>query len=83
MIRDTTLPVWFCWVPKLGGDVATGNGGLHRAATASKARYLCYLNARDAGYYSITFADIHVRRERAYDSAKFHDGVMPRYAETR
>lgn len=78
-VREGGVPVWFCWVPALGGTLANGNGGLHRAATRSKARYLCYLNVRDAGW-DVTFADIEVRREPGWDDAQFSDGSMPRYA---
>ena len=74
------LKTFFCWVPKLGGDRATGNGGLYRAATRSKARYLCYLNVRDC-YQDVRFQDIEVSRCRGYDEARFHDGHMPKYAE--
>jgi hypothetical protein len=53
--------------------------GLFRAASASKARYLCYLSARDAGW-PVLLTDILVRRAAEYDSASFSQGSMPSYA---
>jgi hypothetical protein len=52
---------WFhCWIPGINSE---DDPAKYKATSASKARYCCYLSARDAGY-RVTFADIHVRRAR-------------------
>lgn len=66
---------WLCTLPWLQGP-----GGLVRAPTRSKARYLGYLNAREA-FDDVRITDIQVRRAADYDRHTFRDGTMPKFAE--
>lgn len=68
---------FYCWVPCIGGD-GEDNTGVYRAETRSKAKYLCYLNAHDAGF-DIGFPDIRVRRAPAFDVSQFNNGTMPEF----
>jgi len=46
-----------------------GINGIVFAKSAGKARYVTYLSARDAGYYSIKIQEITARREKEFDGA--------------
>lgn len=62
-----------------GFDVRDGVG-LYRTASASKARYLTYLSAKDAGF-ALSLTDVLVRRAPEYDRHTFKQGSMPSYAK--
>lgn len=61
-----------------GFDVPDGVG-LYRATSASKARYLGYLSARDADF-NVCLTDVKVRRWPSHDRAQFVQGSMPSFA---
>lgn len=56
---------------------AHGTEAIVFAASASKARYGCYLGANDAGYRT-TFADISVKRAPEFDCREDTNGKIPR-----
>lgn len=74
------MKAFFCWVPKLGGNPETGNGGIHQAETAGEARYSSYQNAQDA-YPEISIIDVRVRRAPVFDGVQHKNGIMPRFIE--
>lgn len=76
--KQPVTHTFFCWITCLGGDLATGQGGLYSARSRGQARYLCLLDVQDVAT-GISFQHIKVRREKAFDGTSFRDGVMPRY----
>lgn len=68
------------WVPGIIDGTFPEGVGLYRTTSAGKARYLCYLAARDADF-NVSVTDVRVRRAPQYDTATFKQGTMPRYAE--
>lgn len=72
--------VFVAWVPGIVDGEPPESGGLYRTTSAGKARYKCYLSARDAGFDDVKLSDVRVRRAPEYDGHKFSQGSMPQYA---
>jgi hypothetical protein len=72
---------FMCWAPEIvDGTPEDGTVGIYKTANAGKARYLCYLNARDAGF-ALSLTDVRTRRAPEFDACEFRDGTVPRYIE--
>ncbi len=83
MLRAATRKrAFFVWCPWLSAGPETGHCGVVFAASAGKARYLTLLSARDS-YPNLTFADVAVRRARAFDRMQEEQSGMflPQYVE--
>lgn len=70
---------FIAWVPGIVDGKPPEGGGLFRTTSAGRARYLCFLAARDASF-DVTLPDVKVRRAPEYDRHSFRNGVMPKYA---
>ena len=66
---------WLCRAPRWFGS---DQGGLYKAETAERARYLAHRSALDAGF-PIPYRDIRARRAPDLDNVDFTQGIMPMY----
>lgn len=69
--------VWGAWIPALSHGV-----GLYRTTSRGKAKYLCMLNAQDAGY-EVSLTEVKARRRPEFDGSTFRNGVMPEFVAAR
>lgn len=70
--------VWAAWIPAISDNSV----GLYRTTSRSKAKYLCFLSARDVGY-KVSLTEVKARRRPEFDGSTFRNGVMPEFVAAR